>query len=100
LVIFIFYNFNKLIINLLNKLNFSLISSFRVKGSFTSFLKNIFITSRVRVYLDYTYNIGSLLAILVFIQLISGLILVLYYIPESSMSFGRIQYICREVHLG
>ena len=43
---------------------------------------------------------GSLLGILLFVQILRGVLLALYYTPDSSLAFERVQYICREVRRG
>lgn len=63
-------------------------------------LKNILILAPVSKYLSYWWNLGSLLGMLLVQQVISGLLLSLYYTPDTQLAFDRVQYIVREVHYG
>lgn len=50
--------------------------------------------------LNYFYNLGSLLAVLLVIQILSGFFLASYYVPEVNLAFNSIEYIMREVPYG
>lgn len=50
--------------------------------------------------LNYFYNFGSLIAVLLIIQLLSGFFLASYYIAEVNLAFDSIEYIMREVPYG
>jgi quinol-cytochrome oxidoreductase complex cytochrome b subunit len=50
--------------------------------------------------LNYFYNFGSLLAIVLVIQILSGFFLASYYVAETSLAFDSIEYIMREVPYG
>lgn len=60
------------------------------------FLKN-FGTS---ISLTYTFNLGSLLGFVLGIQILTGLIIVLYFEPVSELAFRSVQYIIFEVNGG
>jgi quinol-cytochrome oxidoreductase complex cytochrome b subunit len=44
--------------------------------------------------------LGSLLGLVILIQVLSGLLLVLYYTVEDHLAFNSIQYLMMEVNLG
>lgn len=46
--------------------------------------------------LSYCWNFGSILGILLCLQLVSGLLLMLYYVPSYSEAFSSIDYMTRE----
>ena len=50
--------------------------------------------------LNYFYNFGSLLGIVLIIQIVSGVFLAMYYIPNIGYAFDSIEYIMREVNYG
>ena len=50
--------------------------------------------------LNYLYNFGSLLAVVLVIQILSGFFLASYYVAEISLAFDSIEYIMREVPFG
>lgn len=50
--------------------------------------------------LNYNFNYGRILGFIFIIQVISGLILRLYYSSESNLSFNSIQYLIIEVNKG
>lgn len=46
------------------------------------------------------WNFGSLLALCLIIQIITGLFLTIYYSANINLSFFRVNYICRDVNYG
>ena len=50
--------------------------------------------------LNYLYNFGSLLGIFLVIQIISGLLLTFYYLPNVEYAFDSIEILCREIKYG
>ena len=50
--------------------------------------------------LNYFYNFGSLLAVILVIQIFSGFFLASYYVAEVNLAFDSIEYIMREVPYG
>ena len=50
--------------------------------------------------LNYFFNFGSLLGLIIRVQVFSGLILSLFYIVERDLSFNSIQYLIIEVNKG
>lgn len=47
--------------------------------------------------LSYFWNVGSILAFVYVIQVVSGLLLVVFYRPSASLAFNSVDYIGREV---
>lgn len=50
--------------------------------------------------INYLYNFGSLLAVVLIIQIISGFFLASYYVADINLAFDSIEYIMREVPFG
>jgi ubiquinol-cytochrome c reductase cytochrome b subunit len=50
--------------------------------------------------LNYLYNFGSLLAVVLIIQILSGFFLASYYVADINLAFDSIEYIMREVPYG
>jgi quinol-cytochrome oxidoreductase complex cytochrome b subunit len=50
--------------------------------------------------LTYFYNFGSLLGFFLIIQIVSGILLAFYYIPNIDLAFDSIEHIMREVPYG
>ena len=50
--------------------------------------------------LSYFYNFGSLLALCLLIQLVSGIHLAMHYCPSTDLAFDSIQHIMRDVNYG
>ena len=50
--------------------------------------------------LNINFNWGSLLALFLIIQIISGILLAMHYIPSIDLAFDSIEYIMREVPYG
>lgn len=65
-----------------------------------SFVKNILKVLGVDYSLTYFFNFGSLLGFIIISQVLSGLILVIFYIPSSDLAFISIQYLIFEVNFG
>lgn len=54
----------------------------------------------IRIRLSYFWNLGSILGVTLIFQLITGILLVFYYVCDSSLSLIRVEYIIREVNRG
>jgi len=50
--------------------------------------------------LSYIFNLGSILGVLLLIQILTGLLLVLYYSPDRGLAFSSVQYLIKEVNNG
>ena len=48
--------------------------------------------------INYLWNIGFLLGISIVLQLITGILLALHYIPDINYSYYSVMYIIREVY--
>lgn len=62
-------------------------------------LKNL-LSTPIRSRLSFWWNTGSMLGTILVVQVFSGLLLIIFYIPSPSMALIRIEYITREVNLG
>jgi len=65
-----------------------------------SLIKDILKILGVDYSLSYFFNFGSLLGIIIVVQVFRGLLIVLFYIPSSELSFFSVQYLMYEVNLG
>jgi len=63
-------------------------------------LKRILVNLPSRSSLSYSWNFGSILAMILGFQIIRGTVLVFFYVPESIISFDRVQYLILETNLG
>lgn len=50
--------------------------------------------------ISYLYNMGSLLGMILVMQIITGIFLAMYYVANINMAFNSIEYIMREVPYG
>ena len=50
--------------------------------------------------LNYFWNFGSLAGIMLVIQIITGIVLVMHYVPHADMAFASIEHIMRDVNYG
>lgn len=67
-----------------------------VLSIFNSFL----VDSRLRSNINYFYNGGSILGLCLALQLVTGIILAMFYIRDISLAFESVEYIFREVNFG
>jgi ubiquinol-cytochrome c reductase cytochrome b subunit len=67
-----------------------------VLSIFNSFL----VDSRLRSNINYFYNGGSILGLCLILQLVTGIILAMFYIRDISLAFESVEYIFREVNFG
>ena len=70
------------------------------RNSILSIFNNYLYDSLLPVNISYMYNLGSILGIILIIQIVSGIFLAMYYIPNINMAFNSIEYIMREVNYG
>jgi quinol-cytochrome oxidoreductase complex cytochrome b subunit len=54
----------------------------------------------VPINLNYLWNLGVLAGLILFIQIITGILLASHYVPESNLAFSSIQHIMRDVNSG
>lgn len=70
------------------------------KSSILSILNNYLFDSQLAININYMYNFGSILGIMLIIQIISGIFLTMNYIPNVEHAFNSIEYIMREINYG
>jgi len=70
------------------------------KNPLLSLYNNYLYDSLLPLNINYFYNYGSLLGFCLVIQLITGILLAMYYIPNIDLAFNSIEYIMREVPYG
>jgi ubiquinol-cytochrome c reductase cytochrome b subunit len=63
-------------------------------------ISNYIYDSPLPININYWYNIGSLLGIILLSQILTGFFLACYYIGDITLAFKSIQYIMREVNGG
>jgi len=68
--------------------------------NFYKIAKNHFFNYPTPVTLNSFWNFGFLLTIVLVIQIVSGLLLAIYYVPNFNMAFESVEYIMREVNYG
>jgi len=69
-------------------------------SNFYKIAKNHFFNYPTPVTLNSFWNFGFLLTIVLVIQIVSGLLLAIYYVPNFNMAFESVEYIMREVNYG
>lgn len=67
-----------------------------ILGIFNSFL----VDSPLRSNINYLYNAGSILGLCLVIQLVTGIILAMFYTSDISLAFESVEYIFRDVNNG
>lgn len=72
----------------------------RKSNKFISIINSYVIDSPSPSNISYLWNIGSLLGINLVIQIFSGLILAMHYVPNSELAFLSIERIMRDVNSG
>src|ERR1022692_4683901 len=65
-----------------------------------SILNNMVIDSPSPSNLSYLWNYGSLLALCLGIQIITGIFLAMHYIPNINLAFISVEHIMRDVNFG
>lgn len=63
-------------------------------------INNYLYDSLLPMNINYLYNSGSLLGLLLISQIVSGFFLACYYIADMSIAFNSVEYIMREVPYG
>ncbi len=49
---------------------------------------------------NYWYNFGSILGIMLVVQIVTGIVLVMHYTSDASMAFDSVEHIMRDVNYG
>lgn len=65
-----------------------------------SIFNNYLYDSLLPINISYLYNFGSILGFCLIIQIITGIFLAMFYVPNIEMAFNSIEYLMREVHYG
>ena len=65
-----------------------------------SFLENTFKKHPYPKNLSYFWGIGSILGIALLVQIITGLLLAMHYVPNTQMAFESVEHIMRDVRYG
>ncbi len=50
--------------------------------------------------LNYFWTFGGILSLMLVAQIVTGIVLVMHYTPESTMAFGSVEHIMRDVNYG
>nr|YP_009176846.1 cytochrome b [Strongyloides venezuelensis]BAT21217.1 cytochrome b [Strongyloides venezuelensis] len=64
------------------------------------FLKNMFLNLPVSKSLSLFWNFGSMLGMILVMQVFTGFCMALYYVADSSLAFDSVQYIMYETNYG
>ena len=73
---------------------------FPVVNGFLLFVKSIFVSLPGSKRLSLFWNFGSMLAIILAFQIVTGLFLVINFKPDRRLAFQRVQFIMYEVDFG
>ena len=52
------------------------------------------------INLSYAWNFGSLSLVTLLLQIITGILLAMYYVPHADFAFKSVEYIMREINSG
>jgi ubiquinol-cytochrome c reductase cytochrome b subunit len=63
-------------------------------------INNYLYDSLLPLNINYFYNFGSILGICLILQIITGIFLAMFYVPNINLAFDSIEYIMREVSFG
>jgi len=72
----------------------------KIKNPISKRIANIIINFPIPTSISYIWNWGSLLAIIIAIQIISGIILSIHYTPHIDTAFSSVIHIIRDVNRG
>ena len=50
--------------------------------------------------LNYWWTFGGILTFMLVVQIVTGIVLVMHYVPESTMAFNSVEHIMRDVNYG
>src|SRR6266853_1939175 len=50
--------------------------------------------------LNYWWNFGSLAGVMLVVMILTGVVLAMHYTPDSSLAFGSVEHIMRDVNYG
>jgi ubiquinol-cytochrome c reductase cytochrome b subunit len=67
---------------------------------FLSVLNEALVDLAAPINISYLWNFGSILALTLGVQIITGIFLAMHYCPEISLAFSSIEHIMRDVDYG
>jgi len=67
---------------------------------YLSLFNTFLVDSPLPANINYFYNFGSLLGLVLVIQLLTGIFLALHYCPNVDLAFNSVEHIMREVNYG
>lgn len=70
------------------------------KNPLLSLFNEFAVDSPLPSNINYLYNFGSLLALVLGIQILTGIFLAMHYTPNIDLAFNSIEHICRDVNYG
>lgn len=70
------------------------------RNVFTAFINGLVVDHPTPVNISYLWNMGSLAALALIIQIVSGLFLAMHYVPNIDAAFISVEHIMREVNNG
>jgi quinol-cytochrome oxidoreductase complex cytochrome b subunit len=65
-----------------------------------SVVNSFLVDSPLPSNINYWYNAGSILGLCLIIQIVSGIILAMFYTSDISLAFESVEYIVRDVNRG
>ena len=65
-----------------------------------SFSHDAFVSYPVPKNLNYWWTFGAILAVCLVAQIATGIVLVMHYVPDTSLAFGSVEHIMRDVNWG
>src|SRR5579883_579890 len=65
-----------------------------------SFFHDSFVSYPTPRNLNYAWTFGAMLTIVLVLQIITGIVLVMHYIPDSETAFQSVELIMRDVNYG
>ena len=65
-----------------------------------SFISNHLLSYPSPINLNYAWSFGSLAAVCLIIQIITGIFLAMHYVPHVSLAFDSVEHIMRDVNYG
>ena len=70
------------------------------KKDLLNIINGMIIDLATPINLNYLWNFGSLLGFTLLIQLLTGIFLVMHYVPSIHLAFLSVERICRDVQNG
>ena len=90
---------NLIITNIENLLNRNKISRLD-KNSLLGFVSSHIVTYPTPLNLSYMWSFGSLAGLCLVIQIVTGILLAMHYIPHTDIAFASVEHIMRDVNYG